>query len=241
MESRDRTATHLEVAVNLGFGVRIPNGITTIVHPFLPDDTTHQYHSAVQSSILSFFQSSPILCSKTTLLIMTSNALVNRWKVILDPSITDTAFTSHLEAVCYAQQTGRLDQLIDPSPPQAEARPAQAESHPSISEVFSPDLTIVRYVFHIGDLRAYSGSFSPDVVAAILPLSIVRDVQPVHRIFPRAMVCHLPGLLIPCRASAYCLFHRQLKITPTAGASAPSPTAPDPATIMCTRPTQRMR
>lgn len=120
---------------------------------------------------------------------MTATALDNRWKVILKPTITDTDFTDHLQKVCHAQRTGDLDQFTAPSP-------SESASRPLIFDVFTPDPDIVRYVFRIDDLRAYSGKFSPTVLAAIRGLPIVHHVQPVNRIFLRGQVRHIPGRLI---------------------------------------------
>lgn len=109
---------------------------------------------------------------------------LNRWKIILAPTITDAQFNSHLAAVCHTQQTGIVDRLTAPIPPETE--PA-----PSISEVLSPDPAIVRYVFHIGEVRAYSGTFDRAILDVVRLLPFVQDVQPVHVVFKRAMVGHV--------------------------------------------------
>lgn len=114
---------------------------------------------------------------------------LNRWKIILAPSITDAAFNSHLAAVCHAQQTGIVDRLTAPIPPETE--PA-----PSISEVLSPDPAIVRYVFHVGELRAYSGTFDSAILDVVRLLPFVQDVQPVHPVFKRGLVGHLQSFLL---------------------------------------------
>lgn len=138
---------------------------------------------------------------------MSESTILNCWKVILDPLISDDDFNSHLQSVCQAQKSGSPQALIATAGTAETAEtanlplPVGSDPPPSTgteslaSAVLNPNPSIIRHVFHVGSLRGYSGTFNNMVIEMINALPVVQYITPVHVTSIQALVGRVTKIL----------------------------------------------
>lgn len=104
------------------------------------------------------------------------------WRVHLHSGITDAEFSLHLELICNAQTTKRLNALTTSALNAASVDSGSTRQTDPTSvhtAITNPNASIIRHIFHVGDVRGYSGMFDKDIIDTISRHPVVQHVQPV--------------------------------------------------------------